>query len=1076
MGEQIRGYEFAEFRLDPKQRLLRRNGDTTVPLTPKAFDILLFLVQNSGHVVEKDKLMRALWPGSFVEEGNISQNIFILRKALGDDHDSRRFIETIPKVGYQFVAPVEQIDVSTRENGLQLNEIRTLSGHGVQENAEFHNESTVRSAERKYWSQHSPFRALQVFEPQDSWLFFGRELDTQELLSRLSQSPVLIIIGNSGSGKSSLVRAGLIPALQQADSWRIALFRPSSSPFDYVAEVLPSQLAPELSLPEQTQFIGDCRNKFPAREDALRNAVTTLASAKGAQPRCTRILLVADQFEELFTLTQNQKVRHQYIDALLTASHLDGAIPVHLVITMRADFYPHCLEHAGLSRCLEANLYNVRKMIPEQLRESIEKRMALASVCAEPGLIDSLLEDVGSEPGNLALLEHALGQLWEKCGGFGSTLTYQAYAHIGRLSGALGKHANNVYQGLANDKQKRLARRIFLEVVHLGEGAHDTRRRVLKQDLLSFGDPEEVDHLLAFLASSRLITTGREGDQTFVEVSHEMLIQEWDLLREWIQEDREELHLERRLHQTAEEWQALNREAPALLRGARLAQGEEWLFRHPEEHALLREFLQASIAARVEAERNERESRERELDEQLERERQAQNQRLKRMTAGFLFLALLLGAVFVWRFITTTVIARRDRIVQDQLKQINELERSLNEMRKQEIESQKHADDFQALVQNQHESQVKLSRDLEARQTLADMQRTEILQIKQKQAEMQKVLDDEKAKVTAEKTETTKLKQENQLFQDQIERYKLEISNFNKPKLNQSEVEQNAAPGGAPLIAVSLDVAVFNDKVHAVAAGLEKNSFRIFEDHVEQNLTQFSTVAGPWSIGIVLDMSQYVDDLQSLRKAATAFIKALHPGDEFFVVGNSVAGNKDQPRVCQRFRNVESFENGTDPLEMLGSVKPRGRRVVLDAISVALDEMRNAKHLHQAILVFSVDRTDSSRHTEREVLEAVRKNNVQIYGISIADPDISSLASMQSIMRDITKQSGGHLFEILSKELTDAATNIATRLHTLYVLEYAPTNQQRDRRYRRISVKLTSPRSLRNVGLDYRQGYYAKAQ
>jgi WD40 repeat protein len=399
------------------------------------------------------------------------------------------------------------------------------------------------------------------------------------------------------------------------DQWRIAIFRPSGAPFDYLAEVLP-QLTPELSLTDRAEFIADCRSKLRSGGDALRNAISALASAIPGKTGSTRILLVADQFEEIFTLTTNRQTRDRYIDALLAACRLDSVVPVHLVLALRADFYAHCLEHAELSRCLEANLYNVPRMTQEQLRETIEKRLALASASAEPGLVDSLLEDVGSEPGNLALLEHALDQLWEKYGGHGRTLTNRAYAEIGRLRGALGRHADEVYASIGDEKQKRLAQKIFLELVHLGEGAQDTRRRVPRVDLLSLGAAEEVEPLLGRLASRRLISTGGEGQQTFVEVSHEALIREWPALREWLLQNRDELRLERRLHQAAEEWQGLDRDPGALLQGARLAQAEEWQTRNEDAPVLVRQFLQASVELRSETVRKEREAQKRELAQQ----------------------------------------------------------------------------------------------------------------------------------------------------------------------------------------------------------------------------------------------------------------------------------------------------------------------------------------------------------------------------------------------------------------------------------------------------------------------------
>jgi DNA-binding winged helix-turn-helix (wHTH) protein len=581
-------YEFRGFQLDLSQRVLVRNGQP-VPLTPKVFDTLALLVQNSGRILKKEELMTTLWPESFVEEGNLTQNIFILRKALGDDRNGHGFIETVPRQGYRFVAALNEAETLASKNGLLAD----------------------------YWSRHSPFRSLQIFDTEDAWLFFGRDSEIQHLLDRLGRSPVLTVLGNSGSGKSSLLRAGLIPALRAGRfchngspvvSWRVAVFRPSASPFDYLAETLSNQLAPEMDVKERAEFSAGCRDSFPCGGNTLGDAIRVLATPAGHQTGEsgeTRVLLVADQFEEIFTLTTKQETRQKYIDALLAAALPGNDAPVHLVLSLRADFYGHCLDHPGLSRSLETNLYNVPRMSSDMLLETIEKRLQLAVARAEPGLIDSLLEDVGNEPGNLALLEHALGQLWDKCGGYGCTLTNLAYSEIGRLRGALGRHADEVYAGLGDERQKRLARKMFLELVQLGEGENvqDTRRRVLKAGLLALGAADEVEALLGRLASSRLISIGREGNEVFVEVSHEALIREWPALREWLAENREDLRLERRLQQAAEEWSDLNRDAGALLQGARLAQAEEWMARSQSLPSMLRDFLEASIGARNQAER-----------------------------------------------------------------------------------------------------------------------------------------------------------------------------------------------------------------------------------------------------------------------------------------------------------------------------------------------------------------------------------------------------------------------------------------------------------------------------------------
>jgi hypothetical protein len=450
----------------------------------------------------------------------------------------------------------------------------------------------------RYWDTHSPFRGLTVFEPEDSWLFFGRDTETEKLLGLLESTPVLAVLGSSGSGKSSLIRAGLVPALRHgrfpkggSGSWRVAVFRPSNDPFDELAESLPGQLAPEMSAAGRMEFIERCKTQFPTGGGALRSAIAAVANG-------SRTLLIADQFEEIFTLTTDSGVRSRYINTLVEAARIEGATPAYLVLSIRADFYAQCLDHPKLLELLESHAYNVPRMDAPQLRDAIEQRLRLAAARAEPGLIDSLLADVGMEPGNLALLEHTLGQLWNRRGTDG-VLTNRSYTEIGRLQGALGQHADEVVRDIRQEALRRLVPRIFLDLVQLGEGGQDTRRRVHKEKLFRHGKPEQVGQLLDQLAASRLILLGED----YVEVSHEALIREWPRLREWLAVNREEIRLERSLSDAAEEWAAHQRDSSYLWQGARLAQAEDWLAKQPEAHAPLAEFVSGCRKAIRERER-----------------------------------------------------------------------------------------------------------------------------------------------------------------------------------------------------------------------------------------------------------------------------------------------------------------------------------------------------------------------------------------------------------------------------------------------------------------------------------------
>jgi len=294
---------------------------------------------------------------------------------------------------------------------------------------------------------------------------------------------------------------------------------------------------------------------------------------------------------------------------------------------MRADFYSHCLDHPRLSRALESNLYNLSLISSPQIRDNIEKRLALAGSTAEDGLMDSLLADAGSEPGNLALLEHALAQLWQK-DGVTRKLLNNTYAKIGRLQGALARHADEVYANLREPEQE-LARKVFLELVQLGEDAPDTRRLVPMKDLLVLGQSDQVEALLMSLASSRLISTSgvEERRESYVEVSHEALIREWPRLREWMRQNRDELHIRRQLLQTAKDWKAYKKDpADLLLRGGRLETAEAWLSKNPDAPELVRDFIVAGTQARNEAAREKEEAQQRELAREHDLRRAAEEQ------------------------------------------------------------------------------------------------------------------------------------------------------------------------------------------------------------------------------------------------------------------------------------------------------------------------------------------------------------------------------------------------------------------------------------------------------------------
>jgi len=443
-----------------------------------------------------------------------------------------------------------------------------------------------------------PYKGLAAFEAQDAEFFFGREEVVAELMARLAGTRFLAVVGPSGSGKSSLVRAGLLPAvwdgaLPGSEEWPTLVITPGAHPLE--------ELAVRVAL----------LNDYPASvllreiEEDHRSLHLAVKQALAEQPASVKLLAVVDQFEEIFALCHDDAERRQFINALLYAVQAEDGRTI-VVPTIRADFYGRCADYPQLAARMSDGLL-VGPMSREELRAAIERPAAAVGLRPEPGLAEMILDDVAGEPGALPLLSHALLETFARRRG--AELTLSGYAASGGVAGAIAQTADTVYGGL-DPEQQALARSIFLRLTELGEeGAQDTRRRVSPGELVHRDEQAaSVEAVLKTLADARLITTG----EATVEVAHEALIREWPTLRRWLDEDREGLRIHRLLTEAAQEWSRLGREPGDLYRGARLAKAEEWAREHRSQlNELERAFLGASRA----------------LAEQTEREREAQRQR-----------------------------------------------------------------------------------------------------------------------------------------------------------------------------------------------------------------------------------------------------------------------------------------------------------------------------------------------------------------------------------------------------------------------------------------------------------------
>ncbi|MET9966992.1 hypothetical protein ABZZ80_14015 [Streptomyces sp. NPDC006356] len=412
-----------------------------------------------------------------------------------------------------------------------------------------------------------PYRGLARFEPDDRHLFFGRDRMVEELHRLVCDHRFAVLFGASGSGKSSLLRAGLIPAL------RDEIARHGS----------PAVLRVLTPGPRPAHTYGHL-----------------LAPAEG-EPESW---VVVDQFEEAFTLCRDREERARFIDLLLAAR--DPASRLRVLVTVRADFYARCSEHRGLADALSGAGLLLGSMTADELREAVTKPAQAAGLLVERELTTRIVEEVVDQPGGLPMLSHVLLETWRRRKG--RVLSLAAYEAAGGVRGAIAATAEEVYEQLT-EAQARSARHLLLRLVEPGRGTPDTRRPLTRADLAEWTDPE-VPQVVERLARARLLTADEDG----VQLAHEALITCWPRLSGWLEQDRERLRHHRRLTEAARAWLEHDRDPGGLYRGSRLTRAEE-LFGDDDgsltvsERAFLVTALEARDAEQRAAARTARRSR-----------------------------------------------------------------------------------------------------------------------------------------------------------------------------------------------------------------------------------------------------------------------------------------------------------------------------------------------------------------------------------------------------------------------------------------------------------------------------------
>ncbi len=421
-----------------------------------------------------------------------------------------------------------------------------------------------------------PYRGLAAFRPEDSGWFFGRERSTAALVARAREAAAtggtVVLVGASGAGKSSLVRAGLLPAvgaegLDAASPWTVELMTPGGDPLKELLH----------RLPELTDVVDETDDDRFARR--VRAAFARQAEAEAGPG--ARTVLVVDQFEEAFTLGRDEERLRTFLHALHVASRGGGA-PAVVVLGVRADFYARCLAYPELAEALQDRQMVLGPMTAAELREAVNRPARAAGLQLEPGLVDLVLRDLGVrgtrsakagdayDSGALPLLSHALLATWQRRQA--GKLTISGYRAAGGIQGAVAATAERAWADLDQAGQAA-ARPLLLRLVRVGDDTRDTRRRSTRQELISSAvNTAATEEALEVLARARLVTL----DADSVEITHEALLQAWPRLRSWIDQDREGNLQRQRLEEDATTWTAQDRDQSLLYRGARLENARQW--------------------------------------------------------------------------------------------------------------------------------------------------------------------------------------------------------------------------------------------------------------------------------------------------------------------------------------------------------------------------------------------------------------------------------------------------------------------------------------------------------------------
>ena len=447
-------------------------------------------------------------------------------------------------------------------------------------------DAVLHEQQREILATLCPYKGLHYFREEDAALFFGRDSAIGDLYQSVQARRFIALVGPSGSGKSSVVRAGLVPKLRREtrEPWEIATMVPGDRPFHQLAAVLLPLLETDLGEIDRLRKTAELARELKLGTIQLRDVIGRIMAK---QAGTWRFLLVVDQAEELYTQGEDSKTSQETTDFIKQLLQATGNGPLTVVLTLRADFMGHVISYRPLADRLQGGLVTLGPMNGDELQQAVTQPAALLQVGFESGLAERIIKAVDGQPGHLPLVEFVLQRLWEAKPA--ATLRHRDYEAIGELEGAIAHTADEVYQRLAeSDKPK--VEQLFLQLVQVSESAAPTRRRALWSEL-----DEASQTIIHRLADARLLVTNEET----VEVAHEALIRHWQTLQAWLDYDREFLLWRKRLQEAMEAWKKAQRDGAAMLSGARLKEAQRWLKQRKDLTAPELAFIQLGLRRRI---------------------------------------------------------------------------------------------------------------------------------------------------------------------------------------------------------------------------------------------------------------------------------------------------------------------------------------------------------------------------------------------------------------------------------------------------------------------------------------------